>query len=175
MPTAMPASEQRMLYAAYGSNLHPARLAARIPGAVLMGTAELADWQLTFDKRGQDGSAKCNIVAAEDTVHVAVYQLTAAARAALDQIEGLGRGYEHAHVHLASYGECLTYVAAAGWTDDQLQPFTWYLQLVLTGCDYHGFPRDYRERIAAQRALPDPDARRARDYRALLKKLQPIS
>jgi hypothetical protein len=33
-----------VLYAAYGSNLHPLRLAARAPSAALLGTCALPGW-----------------------------------------------------------------------------------------------------------------------------------
>ena len=46
-----------MLYAAYGSNLHPARLSRRAPSAEFVGTALLPGWELRLHKRGQDGSA----------------------------------------------------------------------------------------------------------------------
>ena len=46
----------RLLYAAYGSNLHPGRLQKRVDSARLEGTAFVADLSLTFDKRGVDGS-----------------------------------------------------------------------------------------------------------------------
>ena len=48
------------LYFAYGSNLHPARLAARTPSCHALGRAVLARHVLRFHKRGRDGSAKCD-------------------------------------------------------------------------------------------------------------------
>ena len=42
-----------MLYAAYGSNLHPVRLSARVRAARLLGAGSVTGWELRFNKRGQ--------------------------------------------------------------------------------------------------------------------------
>ena len=53
----------RLLYFAYGSNLHPTRLGDRAPSVELVGTAVLEGHALRFHKRGADGSGKCNALA----------------------------------------------------------------------------------------------------------------
>ena len=65
-----------MLYAAYGSNLHPGRLRKRVPSADLVGCAKIEGWSLNFNKRGKDGSGKCSIgVSRNSFVYVAVYDM----------------------------------------------------------------------------------------------------
>jgi len=84
-----------MLYAAYGSNLHPVRLRKRVPSAELMGFAVVANWELRFHKRGSDGSGKCNIAAAAgDSVCFAIFKIEPLERSLLDKVEGLGHGYD---------------------------------------------------------------------------------
>ncbi len=160
-----------MLYAAYGSNLHPQRLLRRTPSASFLGTARVAGLSLAFHKRGRDGSGKCSI--ADDSrggagVFVAVYALCRDDRRRLDDIEGVGSGYAHAAIEVPGFGRCYTYRADPGYVEDGLAPFDWYHELVLLGCLRHAFPEPYRAAIEAVGSRPDPDpARRARHRQIL--------
>ena len=146
----------RIRYAAYGSNLHPGRLMRRVPSARWLGSATVPDLELRFHKRGKDGSGKCNIVAADSEVHVAVYEFEAAEKPLLDGIEGLGRGYEVSELTVTGFGSCFTYTAADTHINESLDPFDWYKRLVLLGCEYNGFPPVYIERIRAVAHAADP-------------------
>ena len=149
-----------MLYVAYGSNLHPARLRHRVSSATLLGKATVVGRALQFHKRGKDGSAKCNIVAAKSDIHVAVYDIAADQKPTLDEAEGLGIGYEIETLDIAGYGQCFTYVATETHIDGSLKPFFWYKQLIIVGCEHLQFPQDYLERIAAIASIADPDRKR---------------
>ena len=152
------------LYAAYGSNLHPARLCARVPSATLLGASTIADRALRFHKRGQDGSGKCDIIVVPgEQVHVAVYRLDAAGVARLHDIEGVGRGYRLTTVEVPGFDTGFTYVAEPGCVDPALACFSWYRALVMLGCEHFRFPRAYREQVAAVPVVEDPD--RARHLR----------
>lgn len=145
-------------YAAYGSNLHPRRIGERVPDARLLGTGVLEGHTLKFHKRSVDGSGKCNVVAGDDRVHVAVYDLTDGAAATLDVFEGAG--YAREPRSIAPFGECFVYVASPAYVDDSLSPYTWYLALVLAGCEHLEFPRAYVDKLAAIESHRDPDAER---------------
>ena len=149
-----------LTYAAYGSNLHPVRLSRRLPTATLRGTAFVPDWSLRFHKRSLDGSGKCSIEEGSDGVHVAIYSMSEEDRARLDRIEGLGEGYGSVTLQVPGFGRCFSYTAAESHIDDSLQPYDWYRQLVLSGAEFHGFPRHYVERIRATQSTSDPDAER---------------
>lgn len=161
-----------MLYAAYGSNLHPERLLRRTPSAEFLGTARVGGLQLEFHKRGRDGSGKCSIAENRaDTgahVFVAVYALSRGDSLRLDRIEGVGSGYAHATLAVPGFGRCLSYRAEPGHVDDSLQPFDWYRELVLLGCHRHAFPAAYRAAIEAVGSRPDPDALRRARHRDIL-------
>lgn len=159
-----------LLYAAYGSNLHPVRLRARIPAAELLGTGRLRDYGLRFNKRGADGSGKCNIVSAESETPVAVYRLDAEDKATLDAIEGVGSGYRILQVSVEGFGECFAYEAEQTHVDDGMRPFSWYKKLVLAGCRYLSFPDRYHDVVAAVQSLPDPDRRRHARHMALVRR-----
>ncbi len=160
-------AEARVLYFAYGSNMSLARLCARVPGAVPLGQRRLAGHTLRFHKRGADGSAKCDALFTgrdNDAVLGMLYAVHVTGKAVLDEIEGLGRGYDEKQVELTcSRGTrslATTYVATA--IDEALLPFDWYLQHVLAGARDAGLPADYVHcTIEAVLAVGDPNARRS--------------
>ena len=143
-------------YAAYGSNLHPERLARRIPSARLLGTAFVDGWSIAFHKRGKDGSGKATLVREGRGAHVAVYSLSAADKSSLDAIEHAGVGYRETSLHVDGHGECFTYVANPTHVDATLKPFCWYRALVIAGARLHGFPRAYVDALEALPTQRDP-------------------
>ncbi len=151
-----------MRYAAYGSNLHPARLTARTPSATLLGTARVPGWSLTFHKRSRDGSGKCMIEAGGNGIYVAVYEISQSDKLTLDAIEGLGLGYNEGHLAVPEFGDCVTYVADPAYRDESLDVYDWYRELVLLGAKSHKFPRDYVFCIEAVTTSEDPDPERRR-------------
>ncbi len=159
-----------MKYIAYGSNLHPHRLQRRTPSAQLVGTAKLSQWSLKFHQRCDgDQSAKCNIIpSAHDCVHVAIYELALSEVPSLDRFEGLGHDYDRCEFTLADYGECFIYLATPARIDGTWKPYTWYRDLVLLGCEFHGFPADYVKSIQSVPALDDPDPARNRQQMELV-------
>jgi hypothetical protein len=151
-------------YVAYGSNLLPQRLQRRVPSARLLGTADIAGWALRFNKRGQDGSGKCNIVPFESRIHVAVYQMLVKERSQLDRIEGLNAGYHGVELDVPGFGVCYCYRASASHVDDTVAPFCWYKELVVAGCRFHEFPAAYVDAIGEQPHVPDADEARREEH-----------
>ena len=163
-----------MLYAAYGSNLHPVRLSLRVPSARLLGTALLPEWSLHFHKRGSDESGKCNILASGDGVFFAVFDIDAREQSDLDVIEG--HGYEASEIAIPAFGDCYTYIATESHVDDNLAPFSWYKALVLSGLEYHAAPAGYIARVRAVQETEDADPDRHAANSAILSQMgRPIS
>lgn len=156
-----------MLYAAYGSNLHPLRLVERCPSAEAVGVSTLSGWQLRFNKHGRDESGKANIITGNGEVYLSVYELSDEDRPVLDTIEG--PGYEARSIELEGFGTCFTYVATALGT---LDPFDWYKDLVLAGARFHRFPDRYLAELDAFPATTDPDPGRSQRNRALLQRME---
>jgi len=164
------------LYFAYGSNLHPARMATRTPSCEYLGRAHLSGHRLRFHKRSQMGddlSGKCDAYATgngSDIVHGVVYRISTREQVALDRAEGEGRGYHRVPCSIA-YGtsvlETHTYVANTEWIDATLRPFDWYLALVSSGARIHGLPRHYQKMLRSIDAWQDPDRRRSEAHFAL--------
>lgn len=156
-------------YIAYGSNLLPARLAARIPIAAVRGTVALPDHALVFTKRGGDGSGKCHLEARPGAcAWGVVYEIAAVHRATLDRIEGLGKGYTDAWLELPGHGACFYYAANQGYVDHSLVPFDWYKAFVVEGARAHALPADYCAALAGVTAVRDPDDGRRRANLAIL-------
>jgi hypothetical protein len=68
------------LYAAYGTNLDPARMGERCPHSILHSTGWLAGWRLTFggEEHGWDGALSTIVQDPFEQVFVAVYDVTSA-------------------------------------------------------------------------------------------------
>ena len=155
-----------MLYAAYGSNLHPTRLAERIRSARQIGTGFVPNWSLNCHKRSKDGSAKFNIVAGGKGVYVAIFEISADDKMHLDAIEGVGRGYRNLDLCVPQFGDCATYVAEDSYVDESLRPYEWYKKLTTLGARAQCFPDAYLQLIDELPACEDPDkARHATNWR----------
>lgn len=169
------------LYFAYGSNLHPRRLAERAPSAVALGPAALEGHAMRFHKRGRDGSGKCDATwtgRPGDVVLGMLYRLSAADVATLDRREGAGDGYEARAVRVRSGDDVVaafTYLAVPSAVDPALTPWDWYKALVVAGARHHRFPADYVRAIDAVPSRPDPDPERAREHEALLARIAAAS
>ena len=153
-------------YFAYGSNLCLSRLRDRVSEVESRGSAKLNRYELRWHKRSVDGSAKCSIVpsgSGSALVHGALYTMPPSAMALLDEVEGLGHGYEESNVEVqSSNGGILarTYVAAATHVDDSLRPYSWYKQLVVAGALAHGLPQEWVEALRRTAVWVDPEPKR---------------
>ena len=154
----------QLLYFAYGSNLHPARLGARIRSSQLMGLAELQGYQLAFHKRGADLSAKCNAVRSGDLAHTlpgALFSMSASEKPILDEIEGAGYVVCEVMVeHAGVQRQVFMYVAEEEYIDDALLPYQWYKDFVLLGARFLSFPESHLRFIDAVVAIADENAER---------------
>lgn len=166
----------QLYYFAYGSNLHPLRIGARIDNCQLAGTATLNAHQLRFHKRGEDGSAKCDAVYtsnADDLLPGAVFRLSPTAKRKLDDIEGLGYANRTIRLNLAGrYIDAFMYIADTSFVDSELCAFPWYRELVYLGARHHRFAPHYLQLILSQTVQPDPDAIRQQRQERLLQKIR---
>ena len=155
-----------MKYFAYGSNMAPARLRARVGHVGIVGVCMLVGYDLRFHKKSLDGSAKCDAFRTgdpEDRIQGVVFELDTDEIAMLDRFEGVGDGYQRETVVVVDAGkmtlEAFTYTATR--IADSLQPFSWYKHHVLVGARSAGLDSDY---IASIESIPDqadPDRARA--------------
>ena len=150
------AARRRYLYFAYGSNMSSDRLIARTPSAISLGRARLPGYTLRWHKLGRDGSGKCDIEPTEapgDAVWGVLYEIDLADKDHLDDVEGLGIGYDEQTVRVEADSvlrEANTYKARPDKIDPTLRPLAWYKAHVLHGATEHALPDEYVRRIAAE-------------------------
>ncbi|MBA2444170.1 MAG: gamma-glutamylcyclotransferase [Nocardioidaceae bacterium] len=78
-----------VLYAAYGSNMDPARMVVRCPHSPFRGTGWLSNWRLTFggEEHGWDGAMATIVEDASSQVFVSLYDVTREDERELDRWE----------------------------------------------------------------------------------------
>ena len=119
-----------------------------------------------------DGSGKCNINFGGSGVHLAIFEIAASEKDALDRCEGLGKGYDELAIQDPSFGSCLTYVANPGAIDETLQPIDWYREMVLLGCKWNGFPDEYSQTIESIQAIEDSVEQRSHEQWKIVEELR---
>jgi hypothetical protein len=91
----------------------------------------------------------------------ALFTVPAEGKRRLDRIEGLGRGYDRIGVTATTpegtAAAAWTYVAAASHIDEDLRPYTWYRDLVLSGVEALPAPAPYVRKLRAVETKEDPD------------------
>ena len=156
-------------YFAYGSNMLTKRLKRRCPGASSRGRANADGYVLQFSKPSNDGSGKATLrgTAGSRTVGV-LFEIPSTELRCLDHHEGVGFGYERCDtfpVRSADTNELVqtvTYIATS--PDTSLQPYDWYLALVVAGAQEHALGDNYIRALQHEDYIPDPDeGRETRD------------
>ncbi|MGH3365704.1 MAG: gamma-glutamylcyclotransferase [Nocardioidaceae bacterium] len=142
------------LYAAYGSNLDPARMGARCPHSPLRGVGWLTGWRLTFggEDIGWDGALATLV---EDPLHqvfVALYDVTPEDEERLDEWEGLSPSlYRKIRVRVQTLdGERLAWLYVLDAYEGGL-PSASYLGVLSEAAQAAGAPDDY---VAELRSRP---------------------
>lgn len=156
-----------MYYFSYGSNMSSRRLKQRLSSARPISVATLYGHRLCWHKRGQDGSAKCDAAPTGNDTHAVqgvLYELAAEQRPLLDQIEGVGAGYDAIDVRLllrsGEFVQAFTYQATH--IDEDLIPFDWYKIHVVQGAREHDLPGNYIALLESVAVREDPDRERHR-------------
>jgi hypothetical protein len=142
------------LYAAYASNLDPARMKERCPASPLRGSGWLEGWRLTFggEDRGWEGALATVVEAPGCRVFVMVYDLSPLDEAALDEWEGCRLGlYEKIRVRVQMLeGDLLAWLYVLNGYEGGL-PSARYLSLIADAAETAGAPADY---VAELRSRP---------------------
>lgn len=142
------------LYAAYGSNLDPARMGDRCPHSPMRTTGWLTGWRMTFggEDLGWDG-ALCTIVQDSfEQVFVGVYDVTREDEAALDAYESADSGlYRKTKVRVSTMnGEVVAWTYVLDAYEGGL-PSASYLGVLADAAEAADAPADY---VAALRRRP---------------------
>jgi gamma-glutamylcyclotransferase (GGCT)/AIG2-like uncharacterized protein YtfP len=134
------------LYFAYGSNMSPAQMAMRCPGARAVGSAQLSGWRFHVNTRGS-----ASILPNEGSVvHGVVWRCSAAHFHALDKYEGVIWGnYRRRHVSIVmpcgAYAPAIVYAGTR--TYDGRARVRYMATAVLPGAKAFGLPDSYIEEL----------------------------
>jgi gamma-glutamylcyclotransferase (GGCT)/AIG2-like uncharacterized protein YtfP len=134
------------LYAAYGTNLDSRRMLRRAPHSPLRGTGWLAGWRLAFagEDVGWNGPRVTVVEHTPSQVYVALYDVTPADEATLDDWEGTGFGvYRKIRVRVHTLdGDRLAWVYVMDGYEGGL-PSARYLGELADAAEAAGAPSDY--------------------------------
>jgi hypothetical protein len=132
-----------VLYAAYASNMDPARMAERCPHSPTRGTGWLPGWRLTFggEDHGWDGALATVVEAPTQQVFVALYELTDDDEQRLDEWES--SVYRKVRVRVATLdGEQVAWLYVLDAYEGGL-PSASYLGVISEAAHAAGAPDDY--------------------------------
>jgi gamma-glutamylcyclotransferase len=168
-----------MRYFAYGSNMLEARFKhrSRAPSASCIGVGMLRGYQLRFQKKGKDGSAKCNALETgnlDDVVYGVVFLVAEREMLLLDKEEDIERGgYSRKEVNIEMLNDfrklmVACYFANQNFIDNNILPFEWYKALVVAGAKEHNLPEEYIQVLSQYPGVYDSDKERAKKALELL-------
>jgi len=142
------------VYAAYGTNLDPERMALRAPHSPLMSTGWLVDWRLTFggDSTGWDGALSTVVEDVGHQVYVALYDLTPSDEKVLDEWEGVDIGlWNKIRVRVSTLeGDVTAWLYVLNDYEGGL-PAAQYVHMLADAADAAGAPSEY---VADLRSRP---------------------
>ena len=142
------------LYAAYGTNLDPARMGERCPHSPMRTTGWLTGWRLTFggEELGWDGALATIVEDPIDQVFVAVYDVTREDEQNLDSWESADSGlYRKTKVRVATMnGEVVVWTYVLDAYEGGL-PSASHLGVIADAAEAADAPDDY---VAALRRRP---------------------
>jgi hypothetical protein len=148
------------LYAAYGSNLDPRRMAFRAPASPVFATGWLAGWRLTF-AAGESEWEGANATVVEDpteTVFVVLYDVPPADEQALDKWEDIDLVmWRKIRVRVDTLdGDKLAWLYALDAYEGGL-PTADQLATVADAAEAGGAPADYISRLRLHPCQPASD------------------
>jgi gamma-glutamylcyclotransferase (GGCT)/AIG2-like uncharacterized protein YtfP len=134
------------MYAAYGSNMDPAQMAARCPHSPQRGSGWLEGWRLTFggEDIGWEGALATVVEDQAERVFVVLYELSDNDEAALDRWDAATIGYyRKLRVRVATLdGDVLAWLYVLNDYEGGL-PSARYLGIMAEAAEAAGAPADY--------------------------------
>ena len=141
------------LYAAYGTNLDPARMGERCPHSPLRSTGWLVGWRLTFggEEHGWDGALATIVEDPLEQVFVAIYDVTDEDVSHLDSLESADTGlYRKTRVRVETMnGEEMAWAYVLDAYEGGL-PSASYLGILADAAEAADAPQDYVDALRAR-------------------------
>jgi len=146
------------IYAAYGSNLDPARMLKRAPHSPLIGPGWLMGWRLTFGGTDRSWHGALPTVVEDPTgqVFVMLYAMTDEDEHNLDSAEGFDLGlYRKIRVRVATLDRDVTaWLYVIDGYEDGL-PLREHLFAIIDSAEVAQAPRDYVDGLRARSYVED--------------------
>ena len=128
------------LYFAYGSNLDPAQMEVRCPGAQSSGIARAKGWAFRIYERGYATITKSS----DQEIWGGLWIVTDDHLDALDRYEGVSSGlYERTTLTVEVGGRELEAIVYIAELQDDASPSRRYAERVLAGAELFGLPCSY--------------------------------
>lgn len=164
---------------AYGSNMNLDRLKKRVPSANKLLNVFVKDYTLKCNKNSKDGSSKANIIKTgndDDIVWGVIFEIDDSEKANLDKAEGLGQGYNESTLSFLdlqnnSY-EAQVYIADESAINEELYPYDWYKEYIVSGAKENDLPKEYIEKLEAITFIEDKDTERRSKNLGVLQKTE---
>ena len=155
--------EQHFVCFAYGSNMLIKKLRSRCPSAVKIGVCKIKKHVLKFhkvSKKDHSGKCDCEFTESETAeVYGVLFRIPKSEETKLDEIEGLGKGYEKKPIPVTTIEEgkdtAVMYYATDEAKDPNKKPYVWYLNQVIEGAKENCLPDDYIAKI--RKVVADED------------------
>lgn len=164
-----------MLIFAYGSNMNLNRLIKRVHSAVKITNAFLSGYRLVCNKVSKDGSAKANIIKTDNLAELVwgvLFSININEKTLLDKAEGLGMGYNEdkltffddaGNTYMAQ-----VYIADSKAIDNNLFPYDWYKEFIVSGAILNKLPAEYISQIQSISSVRDHDEERRKENYSIL-------
>ena len=171
-----------MKYFAYGEMMFSARLQKIVPQATCLGVAKVMGYKLFFHSRGhEDPSGKCNIIPVKDPfceVYGVIYEISQRERHLLDKDQSLGCGSMDVTLKVFPVDSthengvfAFTYIAHKENIFEDLVPYHWYKEMVLSGAREHQLPSEYIHHLEQYAVTYDPNVQRANRQKRYLESI----
>ena len=156
----------------YGSNMCFTRLHSRVPSTKFVTIGKLQSYTLLLNKRSRkDHSGKANAFLTNneaDYVLGAIFEIVDNEKYLLDVAEGLHHGYDEIILPIETDGgeiiNAQMYIANPAAIDNELIPFDWYLNYIITGAQDYNLQEEYIAKLQAIQTVYDTNIERREDY-----------
>jgi gamma-glutamylcyclotransferase (GGCT)/AIG2-like uncharacterized protein YtfP len=149
---------------AYGSNMNLNRLKERVPSANKLLNVFIKSYTIKCNKISTDGSSKANIIKTsndDDIVWGVIFEIDDSEKPNLDEYE---RGYNESTLSFLDSEnnphQAQVYIADESAINEDLLPYDWYKEYIVSGAKENDLPQEYIEKLEAINFIEDTDTER---------------
>ncbi|WP_078769190.1 TrlF family AAA-like ATPase [Elizabethkingia meningoseptica] len=149
---------------AYGSNMNLNRLKERVPSANKLFNVFIKGYTIKCNKVSTDGSSKANIIKTDnddDIVWGIIFEIDDSEKDKLDNAE---QGYNDSILSFLDSEnnphEAQVYIADESAINEDLLPYDWYKEYIVSGAKENNLPKEYIEKLGAIKFIEDTNTER---------------